>query len=439
MPETAHNAEAKESKFKQILKSGAELTTVENLNRRLQSSKVKNVRVLDEKKIMELIEQAVTAVLEEKASGHAEEERIAISLETVDEFSEMLREHEDSIAMQDELEAARAQLDVEYERLAKGIAARLSGSADDTEDIGVEDLKAQFSTLMNLLSDKDSVLYERTRELAKVRRKLAKALDQVSTQHREIATIKAAESGDKQLVDESHQREIEILKKEKESLSSAVEKASMLTDAITKENRSFRNKIKTLEETVAELDRHRREGGAEYSGLKDEIRILETSVVKKNERIGELKSETERLAKEKKILADNIGELGSIIDEKEKKLTLALEAAEEAKNSAEAHSKSANKAKVELAEVHERAQIAEEASEALQKEIVKLEQSITKFANELESERKKYSSLEEEATSTKTELDHMHITMEGIMRAMNSMKKKAKDAEEAVEAAADDD
>ena len=136
-----------DDRVRRIIDHSVRRTTIHDLQRR----GLRDVRVVNERKIHELIAEAIDGAIRERSAAHLEEERERLSKESMDEFQVMMREHQDSVKMQQRLRATKERLDAEYDRIASGLREQLGDDGAAVGDLG--SLKGQLDALLGLVQE----------------------------------------------------------------------------------------------------------------------------------------------------------------------------------------------------------------------------------------------------------------------------------------------
>ncbi|MBI4568214.1 MAG: hypothetical protein HY719_07440 [Planctomycetes bacterium] len=229
-------------RVQRIIREGAEQTTLDDLQKR----GFRNVRVINEEKIRSLIGEALETILAERSKEFVDEERRKISQEAMNEFQEMMADHQAALKLQDELFATQNALEAEYSAIAGDIANRIGDGHG--EELG--EIRGQFASLLSLVQEKDKALVEKSRELQKTKRKLSNALEESANLNRETQGLRdqhGALAVEKDQAASQADDEIHRLRQEKRQMETALEDAREVAERATAQHREVAQKVGELE------------------------------------------------------------------------------------------------------------------------------------------------------------------------------------------------
>ena len=169
------------------IKQGTKRTSIEEIQKRGFS----HVKVLDNKKIGELIFNAVEAVLAERGSNLLDEERNQVAVDARAEFQKLLAEQQKAIKRAEQVEQAKQKLEAEMSKMSEMVTSAATVPGEAGASGGSANLVGQIRKMTDrqkLLIDKYTTADESRRD---AEGQLIQAKLKIEELHAEMAKMRA--------------------------------------------------------------------------------------------------------------------------------------------------------------------------------------------------------------------------------------------------------
>ncbi|MBI4568375.1 MAG: hypothetical protein HY719_08245 [Planctomycetes bacterium] len=156
--------------IRDVIRGGSKKTTLDDLKK----AGHQNVRVIDEQKIMELIDDAVKRAIGQKSSLLLDQEAAGLSGDARELFSQLLADHQKAMQVQEALARARALMGSQIEKVRDGLPDNKKGLEAGKM---LDDVARQTTILFGKIEEKDGRERGLRGRVADLEAKLKNAVD----------------------------------------------------------------------------------------------------------------------------------------------------------------------------------------------------------------------------------------------------------------------